>query len=327
MTENVNTEFKREYNINGGSLIIAVTIRENGGEKFTDELSLEQSLTFDYAEKVFADKGVAFADAQKKTLGVVRADGRFSNLALLLSDQCPFSIKAAIFQGTTKEIFKDRKDLAGSVFKQLDECLAYMNVFNKIASTFEGAYRIDHPDYPEIVLREALINAVLHRDYFIEGGTYVRMYDDRIEIMSHGGILPGVTKELMLAGVSLSRNDKLAAVFHCLKLIEAYGTGIPRIFETYAKFGFVPEIPITNEGFLITLPNLNFRDKSPEKAGKSERRILDSFADKEFTKQDAAALLGISESGAYKLLMRMAESGMIKYRKKGKQMLYHLAVI
>jgi len=78
MTENVNTEFKREYNI-------------NGGEKFTDELSL----SFDYAEKIFADKGVAFAETQKKTLGVICADGRFSNLALLLSDQCPYSIKAA----------------------------------------------------------------------------------------------------------------------------------------------------------------------------------------------------------------------------------------
>jgi hypothetical protein len=123
-------------------------------------------------------------DVQKKSLGLARADGRFSKLALLASDQCPYSIKAAIFAGTAKETFKDRKEFSGSVFRQIDEILAYLNVYNKVASVFEGAYHVDRTDYPEIVFREALINAVIHRDYYIDGSILVSMFADRTEIMS-----------------------------------------------------------------------------------------------------------------------------------------------
>jgi ATP-dependent DNA helicase RecG len=201
--------------------------------------------------------------------------------------------------------------------------LAYLNVYNKVASTFEGAYRIDRPDYPEIVLREALLNAVIHRDYYIEGSILVSMFDDRLEIMSLGGIMPGVTKELMRAGVSVPRNEKLAAAFHRLKLIEAYGTGIPRIFETYAKFGVTPEIPITSGGFLISLPNLSYASISvaKQRLTANEKKVTDYFTS-EFTKQEAAQLLGISVSGTYKLLQRMTERGLLSCRKVGKEMVY-----
>ena len=248
-----------------------------------------------------------------------------------MSDQCPYSIKAAIFQGTTKEHFKDRKEFTGSAFKQIDDVLAYLNVYNKIASTFEGAYRIDHLDYPEVVLREAVINAVIHRDYFIEGAILVSMFDNRLEIMSLGGILPGVTKEIMLAGVSVPRNEKLATVFYRLKLIEAYGTGIPRIFETYAQNGAEPDIPIMNSAFLISLPNLSFVAKANKsifksKINKSEKRVIDEFAGQSFSKQNAADLLGLSVSGTYKLFTRMAERGLLSCKRNGKEMYYIVSV-
>ncbi|MDR2132955.1 MAG: putative DNA binding domain-containing protein [Clostridiales Family XIII bacterium] len=298
-------------------------IRENDGEKFIEALSLNQELTFDYAARIFGEKDVVFGETQRKSLGLIRADGRYSNLALILSDQCPYSVKAAIFGGMTKETFKDRNEFTGSVFRQIDEVLAYLNVYNKVASTFEGAYRIDRPDYPEIVLREALLNAIIHRDYYIEGSILVSVFDDRLEIMSLGGIMPGVTRELMRAGVSVPRNEKLAAVFHRLKLIEAYGTGIPRIFETYAKFGVSPAIPITSGGFLISLPNLNHVLQLAAKPllTDKEQKIADFFKS-EFTKQETAELLGISLSGAYKLLQRMVERELLSYRKVGKEKVY-----
>jgi ATP-dependent DNA helicase RecG len=200
-----------------------------------------------------------------------------------------------------------------------------LNVFNKVASIFEGAYRADRPDYPEIVFREALINAVIHRDYYIEGSILVSMFTDHTEIMSLGGILPGVTPELMLAGVSVSRNDKLAALFLRLKLIEAYGTGIPRIFETYAKLGVTPSIPITNDGFLIRLPNAGAAESVPVIAPRrNDQLILAHFVNKDFTKQEAADLLGISASGAYKLLRRMAERGKLRSFKRGREIIYRL---
>ena len=173
-------------------------------------------------------KEVKFGDGQKQSLGLTRTDGRYTNLALILSDQCPYTTKAAIFEGLSKAKFKDRKEFAGSIFKQIDEVHSYLHVYNRTRSTFEGVYRVDHPDYPDIALRESYINALIHRDYYIEGSVLVSMFDDRLEFMSVGGVMPGVTHDLMRLGVSVTRNEKLAQIFYRLNIIEAFGTGIPR---------------------------------------------------------------------------------------------------
>ncbi|MCL2514219.1 MAG: putative DNA binding domain-containing protein, partial [Oscillospiraceae bacterium] len=298
-------------------------IKDNGMGQFILELSIEQNLTFDYAEKVFAEKEVAFNENQKRTLGLIRPDGRYSNLALILSDQNPYTTKAAIFEGLNKTKFKDRKEFTGSAFKQIDDVLAYLHVYNRVRGTFEGAYRIDHPDYPELAFREAFINALIHRDYYIEGSVLVSMFDDRVEFMSLGGIMPGVTFDLMLAGVSVARNEKLAQALLRLNIIEAYGTGIPRIYGQYENSPVQPEIPVINGGFLIRLPNRNYTlQQSKTNASTREQRLLDAFADTEFNKEDAAEALGISVSGAYKLLVRMSEKKLLQTRKDGRQWIY-----
>jgi len=233
-------------------------LKANDPVEFLLQLSPQQNLTFTYADQVFAEKEVSFSEQKKITMCLIRSDGLYSNLALLLSDQCPYTTKAAIFQGTNKDIFKDRKEFSGSLFKQIDDVMAYLNVFNRINGVIEGIYRVDYPDYLDMVLREAYINALIHRDYYLKGSILVSMFDDRIEIMSLGGILPGVTQELMLKGVSITRNEKLAQVFYRLKIIEAFGTGIPRIFNAYSQHSIKPEIPIVDGGFLIRLPNMNY---------------------------------------------------------------------
>jgi ATP-dependent DNA helicase RecG len=298
-------------------------IKDNGMGQFISDLSTRQNLTFDYADKIFAEKDVVFGETQKRTLGLIRSDRRYSNLALILSDQCPYTTKAAIFEGTNKENFKDRKEFTGSLFKQIDEVLAYLHVFNRVRGTFEGAYRIDHPDYPDVTLREAYVNALIHRDYYLEGSVLVSMFDNRLEFMSLGGIMPGVTYDLMLSGVSVARNEKLAQIFYRLKIIEAFGTGIPRIFSAYEKAMVKPEIPIVDGGFLIRLPNQNYGlQQAKDNANKRERLLFDAFGNEKFTKEDAAETLGISVSGAYKLLVRMSEKGLLKAKKDGKQWVY-----
>ena len=298
-------------------------IKDNGRGQFILELSIIQNLTFNYAEKNFSEKEVAFNDNQKRTLGLICPDGRYSNLALILSDQCPYTTKVAIFEGLNKEKFKDRKEFTGSLFKQIDDVLAYLHVYNRIQGTFEGAYRIDHPDYPDLAFREAYINALIHRDYYIEGSVLISMFDDRVEFMSLGGTMPGVTIDLMLAGVSVARNEKLAQALLRLNIIEAYGTGIPRIYSVYETHPVKPEIPIVSGGFLIRLPNQNYNLKQNKmNANSREQQILTKFEIIEFNKEDAAEALGISVSGAYKMLVRMNEKKLITARKDGRQWLY-----
>jgi len=155
-------------------------IHDNGPGSYISELSINQDLTFEYATKIFKDKGVLFNKEQQISLGFFTKDGRYTNLALVLSDQCPYTTKAAIFEGTNKDIFKDRKEFTGSLFQQIDDIHSYLHVFNRQNSTFEGMYRIDHPDYPERALREAYVNALIHRDYYIDGSVLVSMFDDRL---------------------------------------------------------------------------------------------------------------------------------------------------
>jgi len=322
-------------------------IKDNSAGQFITELSIEQNLTFVYADKTFNEKDIKFGQQQKQSLGLIRPDGRYTNLALLLSDQCPYTTKAAIFEGKNKDIFKDRKEFTGSIFKQIDDVLSYLHVYNRVYGTFEGAYRMDYSDYPDITLREAYINALIHRDYFIEGSILISMFDDRLEFMSLGGVMPGVTHDLMLTGVSVTRNEKLAQVFYRLNIIEAFGTGIPRIFSAYNNSAIKPEIPVINGGFLIRLPNRNndilvvkensvtyntgkqplcSRDLQPGARripeGSNEQKLLFTFPNGNFGKEDAAKILCISESGAYKLLERMKKQGLLNAQKAGKKWLY-----
>jgi len=302
-------------------------IKDNGTGQFIAELSIEQDLTFDFANKIFAEKDVKFGKEQKQSLGLIRSDGRYTNLALILSDQCPYTTKAAIFEGITKERFKDRKEFTGSVFKQIEEVNSYLNVFNRTRSTIGGVYRVDHPDYPPVAIRESYINALIHRDYYIESSVLLSMFDDRLEFTSLGGTMPGVTHDLMLTGVTVQRNEKLAQVFYRLKIIEAFGTGIPRVFGAYDGSPVKPEIPVINGGFLIRIPNMNYAIQNNGSSikivnGSSEQILLDAFPNASFKKEDAACVLGISASGAYKLLQRMTDRGLLFARKKGNRWEY-----
>ena len=96
-------------------------IKETDGDHFEDLRSLEQNLTFQAAKKEFEQCKVTFGVPQMKTLGIMNQEGIYTNLGLLLSDQCVHTIKAAVFEGTTQNEFKDRREFAGSLFEQMNE--------------------------------------------------------------------------------------------------------------------------------------------------------------------------------------------------------------
>ena len=232
-------------------------LMETAGRVFEKEVSFEQELSFDYTSRYFAQAAVAFGDQQKKTLGLVNKNGLYTNLALLLSDQCPYSLKAAVFQGTDKMIFRDRAEFEGSVLEQFDKALAFLEKHQSMRSVFQGAKRIDIPDYPMMAVREGLTNAVVHREYSSTGPILMSIFADRLEILNQGGLLPNFTIDEVLRGVSEQRNEKLAAVFYRLGLLEGYGSGYSRMLSAYAGTGKKPEISVTRFSFMLTLPNVN----------------------------------------------------------------------
>ena len=225
-------------------------IKETDGDHFEEMRSLEQNLTFESAKKVFAERNVKFGLTQMKTLGMVTQDGVYTNLGLLLSDQCVHTIKAAVFQGTTQSEFKDRREFSGSLFRQMDEAYDFIDFRNQTHSTFDKLYRIDRRDYPETAVREALLNLLVHREYSFRASTFISLYADRLEFTSIGGLVSGVSLKDVTMGISVCRNFKLANVFYRLELIEAYGTGIIKIIA-YEGTGMTPQIETSDNAFLV----------------------------------------------------------------------------
>lgn len=239
-------------------------IKETDGDSFENMRSINQALTFEATKKEFEKRNVVFGQPQMQTLKIVSADGIYTNLGLLLSEQCPHTIKVAVFEGINQNVFKDRREFSGSLMQQLNEVYDYIDFHNQTHATFRKLLRIDTRDYPEVAVREALLNTLVHRDYSFRASTLISIYDDRIEFVSIGGLLPGLELDDLMMGVSVCRNPHLANVFYRLQLIEAYGTGMKKIMGAYANALVQPKIKTTNNAFKIILPNVNFTPKAAE---------------------------------------------------------------
>ena len=304
-------------------------IKETSGDCYEDARSINQQLTFEKATAYFNKKGVDFGDAQKRTLNLISKDGTYSNLGMLLSDQCIATIKMAVFEGSKKSIFKDRKELMGSILQQLEDAYSYIDQFNHTRAEFEGLDRIDKRDYPPEAVREALLNAIVHKDYSVSGSTLISIFDDRIEFVTIGGLVRGISYDDIMLGVSALRNQHLANVFYRLQLIEAYGTGILKINECYMDKAAKPIIEVSNNAFKITLPNLNYQDKQTADFIADDDRIktvLDLFNQKEtIVRKDVDIALGVSQSTASILLRKMTQDGLLKKVGNGRKSGYKRA--
>lgn len=299
-------------------------IKETDGDSFENMRSINQALTFEATKKEFEKRNVVFGQPQMQTLKIVSADGIYTNLGLLLSEQCLHTIKAAVFEGINQNVFKDRREFSGSLMQQLNDVYDYIDFHNQTHATFRKLLRIDTRDYPEVAVREALLNTLVHRDYSFRASTLISIYDDRIEFVSIGALLPGLELDDLMMGVSVCRNPHLANVFYRLQLIEAYGTGMKKIMGAYANALVQPKIKTTNNAFKIILPNVNFTPKAAEVHKDFEKAAdlaLDSNEEKVLkflrehlmiTRKETQTLLEVSQSTAGRILKAMVDSGRIK---------------
>ena len=312
-------------------------IKETSGDSYESARSINQSLSFDFTGEYFNSRNVDFGIPQMRTLHMIGEDGTYTNLAYLLSDQSAHTIKIAVFEGTKKTVFKDRQELSGSLLKQMSEAFEYIDRYNRTRAEFNGLDRVDMRDYPPEAIREALLNAVVHRDYSFSGSTLISIYDDRIEFVTIGGLVKGLLLEDIKLGISALRNQYLANVFYRLKLIEAYGTGILKIEECYVDCPTKPIIETTNNAFKITLPNTNHRlEKSEftrslsdekERISKKERsEVVRGLCKKNgsVTRRDLQAALCISQATAILVLRELLENGILVKEGEGKNTRYYL---
>ena len=299
-------------------------IKETDGDSFENMRSINQALTFETTKKEFEKRNIAFGQPQMQTLKLISVDGVYTNLGLLLSEQCPHTIKVAVFEGTNQNVFKDRREFSGSLMHQLNEVYDYIDFHNQTHASFQKLLRIDTRDYPEVAVREALLNSLVHRDYSFRASTLISIYDNRIEFVSIGGLLPGLALDDLMMGVSVCRNPHLANVFYRLQLIEAYGTGMKKIIGAYADALVQPQITTTNNAFKIILPNMNAASKAAEahkEINDAAALVLDPNEEKvlrfltehpTITRKETQTLLDVSQSTAGRILRALVDNGHIK---------------
>lgn len=306
---------------------IRLMIKMSDGDSFEGIRSLNQELTFVSAKQAFEKYGVEFSENKYRVLGITTdSNDLYTNLGLLLSDQCKHSIKAAVFADEDNTSFLDSKEFTGSILRQLDDAYSYLMLNNRNNAEFKGLERVEHYSYPQEALREALLNALVHRDYAFSGSIIININESQIEFISLGGLLPGLSAEDIQNGISQPRNPKLAEVFHRLRLIESYGTGIRRIFTLYRDCEKKPEIIVTPNTFKLILPNRNYysTDKSEEKALNDQQRTILQYIERNgaITEETVQKLLGVKRTRAYVILKEMRDSGLIEVQGRGQNKKY-----
>lgn len=195
-------------------------------------------------------------------------------------------IQCGLFKGRDRAYFADRKEFDGPIQNQVDA--AYQYVLEKInmGMQIQGIYRQDVYELPTDSVRELIANAVAHRSYLEPGNIQVAIFDDRLEVTSPGMLLNNVSIKKMMEGYSKPRNPAIANAFAYMKIIEKWGTGIPRIFRECREYGLPdPELIDFDGDFRVNMyrntaidysPRVNDRvnDKVNDRVNEIEEKIL-----------------------------------------------------
>jgi predicted HTH transcriptional regulator len=166
----------------------------------------------------------------------------------------PPVIQCAIFKGVDRSIFVDRREISGSIQNQVEAVYQYVLEKINLGAKIEGLYRQDVYEFPIGSIRELIANAVAHRSYLEPGNIQVALYDNRLEITSPGMLLNGVSIEKMKEGYSKIRNRAISNAFSYMKIIEKWGSGIPRIIRECREYGLrEPELIDLDGDFRVNL--------------------------------------------------------------------------
>ena len=239
--------------------------------------------------------GLASTEEMLVNIGVAeRTDGqlRFRNAGVLFFAKnvrrfFPDAyITCLMGQGTDKVHILDRSDLEGGVVADIENAMAFIDRNTRTKYRIEGLQRENIKEYPMKALREAVTNAVLHRDWDYTGANvFVEVYVDRIEVISPGKLPPGVTLS-NIGSTSKRRNSLVADLLHRIDFIEKAGTGIRRIREE-AKEMACPD-PEFDADFFITItfrPNPEVRTPDPtDQETVQEHPKTDQVTDQEHPK-------------------------------------------
>jgi ATP-dependent DNA helicase RecG len=179
----------------------------------------------------------------------------------------------AAFKGTDKTNIYDRNDVKDNLLIQFNEAVAFLKKHLNVRSEIRGFDRFDIFEIPLDALREAVVNAIVHRDYRIKGTSiYVRIFDNRVEIENPGGLPDGITRR-DFGKSSVRRNPIIADLFHRMGKVERMGSGIERMRELMRDAGLKEPVFEMDAFFRVTFyrdPRYSLKADRFQKAGKKD---------------------------------------------------------
>lgn len=297
---------------------------------FETSISHNQDLTFDYVIPIFENKGIDINNKSiKVSLKLLDEEKRYTNLALLLSDQNPFTVKIGVYKSEDKAYFIDRREYSGSLFKIYDDVLEYLKLNSSTYGLIYKSEREDIEEYPEINLREILLNSLIHRDYSILNSNIINIYKDQyIEFLNHGTLYGDLTVEDALQGFSNTRNPNLQSIFFRLGVVEAIGSGLRRVNSYYKERNLNFEIKSLPTTFIAKVPRIEIDEEELKRKmngssnknigekiilyGNDKDRILEYIKLNGFiTRREAEKILGKEKTATIDLLNEMIDDGLI----------------
>lgn len=291
----------------------------NDSDSFESSISACQDLTFNTAERIFSESDIMFDD-EKAIIGFYK-DGLYTNLAYMISDQCTYGIKIAVFSDHQRTEILERTEIVGSVLSQPLDVMRFLRPYNKLRSTISDLIRTDWRTYPESSLRETVINAIVHRDYSLDVDTLISVFPDAISVSSYGGLKAGLETDDIIMGISSPRNQRMASIFQKLGFMNTLGTGIPCIMGDYRNNLLRPSIELSTNVFKIVLPM-----RKETATDQTSVDMIMGYARKHghFTRAEIERVTGDSRSKVGMMLSSMVDEGLIERTGNGRSTSYRI---
>ena len=299
-------------------------VLEGKNIRFEELPCKDQKLSFEILQSKLKEK-IQIETSNRdtlKTLNLYDDVNGFNNVAGLLADKNHFPGIDIVKFGENISIIQKRITF---------ENTSVLDIYEKALSVFrdyyqyeviQGADRKMVEKIPEAAFREAIANTLIHRVWDVDSQIRVSMFDDRIEVVSPGGLPSGITEDEYLSGkLSVLRNRNLANVFYRLGIVEIFGTGITRIKQIYSEASVKPSFEVSENAIQIVLPiyeeNANLTEDEKVVYKLLSRNMLKSMS-------EIAPYISFGKSKTTKLLKDMEQKGVIAIEGKGKGTKYRI---
>ncbi len=300
------------------TLELSRLVLEGKNIRFEELPCKDQVLTFDILHQKLKEsiQIETFNQDTLKTLNLYDSENGYNNAAGLLADKNHFPGIDIVKFGENISIIQKRSTFQNiSILEAYDKTIEVFKDYYQY-EVVQGIERKRIEKIPEEAFREAVANALIHRAWDVESQIRILMFDDRLEVISPGGLPSGISETEYLSGrISVLRNRNLANVFYRLGFVEIFGTGITRIKQLYESGLRKPDFEVTENTIKIVLPvfeeNLNLTEDEQAVYKILSRTILKPIS-------EIAPYVSFGKSKTTQLLKDMSQKGVIAVEGKGR---------